>query len=252
MADACCPSDMPVAVAHDHDKGYEQKGQWAHMNGITPSIRTYISGPENATKGIFFVYDVFGYSDQTLQGADTLAAAGYKVVMPDFFNYDYARDHWFPQDTEEKKAARERFSATSADIPTAVSKVHPMIAELRAQYPDIKEWDAIGYCWGGKIVALTSGADTPFAAAVLTSPSRMTGADASNVTIPMAVLASKGEPAEGVEAYRQNLKVRKHVEVFESQVHGWMSARADLKDDKVRGEYERGYKVALNFLAGGN
>jgi dienelactone hydrolase len=37
--------------------------------------------------------------------------------------------------------------------------------------------------------------------------------------------------------------------IFEDQVHGWMSARADLKDDHVKAEYERGYQITLDFFA---
>lgn len=50
---------------------------------------TDVTGPEDADKGILAVYDIFGYFDQTLQGADILATSDanqkYKVFMPDWF-----------------------------------------------------------------------------------------------------------------------------------------------------------------------
>lgn len=48
------------------------------------------TGPNDASKGIVYVHDIFGYKDQTLQGADILAVTNhhqnYKVLIPDFFN----------------------------------------------------------------------------------------------------------------------------------------------------------------------
>ena len=81
-----------------------------------------------------------------------------------------------------------------------------------------------------------------------TSPSDVDAEDAKKVTIPMMMLASKDEPADAVKAYGEALTVPKHVETFETQIHGWMSARADLADAKVREEYERGYRLALGWF----
>ena len=49
--------------------------------------------------------------------------------------------------------------------------------------------------------------------------------DAPNVTIPMALLASEGEPKQDVEAYQKNLKVKHLVEFYSDQPHGFMAAR---------------------------
>jgi hypothetical protein len=73
-------------------------------------------------------------------------------------------------------------------------------------------------------------------------------ADAAKVTIPMCVLGSEEEKADDLAAFGDALKVEKHIERFEDQLHGWMSARADLGDQKVRNEYERGYKTVLGFF----
>lgn len=75
------------------------------------------------------------------------------------------------------------------------------------------------------MIALTSGENTPWESALQTSPSRIDPNDAKAVTIPMAVLASKDEDAEKVKAFGDALTVPKHVETFDSQVHGFMSAR---------------------------
>ena len=90
--------------------------------------------------------------------------------------------------------------------------------------------------------------NTAFKAAVQTSPAMVSPEDAEKVTIPMCMLASKEEPVDDVKKYDEALKVKKHIETFDTQIHGFMSARADLSDESVKKEYERGYKVALTFF----
>lgn len=73
-------------------------------------------------------------------------------------------------------------------------------------------------------------------------------ADAEGLTIPFALLASKDENPEDVKKFEEKLQVPKHVETFGDQIHGWMAARSDLKDERVKAEYERGYRALLEFF----
>lgn len=73
-------------------------------------------------------------------------------------------------------------------------------------------------------------------------------ADADGLSVPTIMLASGDEPAEDVKKFEDRLKVVKHVEIFKDQIHGWMAARADLNDEKVKKEYERGYKTLVEFF----
>jgi dienelactone hydrolase len=98
------------------------------------------------------------------------------------------------------------------------------------------------------VIALTSGADTPFKVSAQCHPGMIDPADAAKITIPMCVLASKEEDVGEVEAFEKALVVEKHVETFDTQIHGWMSARSDLADDAVKKEYERGYMIVLDFF----
>lgn len=87
-----------------------------------------------------------------------------------------------------------------------------------------------------------------FKAAVQTSPALIDEADAKNVVVPMMMLLSKDESTTDAQAYEAALTVPKHVTTFESQIHGFMSARADLEDETVKKEYEQGYLLALNWF----
>lgn len=69
------------------------------------------------------------------------------------------------------------------------------------------------------------------------------------IKIPLALLASKDEPAEDVKKFEAALAGPKHVETFPDQIHGWMAARSDLEDKRVQEEYTRGYKTVLTFFA---
>lgn len=73
--------------------------------------------------------------------------------------------------------------------------------------------------------------------------------EAEGIKIPLCMLASKDEEAADVEKFKQNLSGAKHVEIFADQIHGWMAARADLSNSRVKEEYERGYKTLLEFFA---
>lgn len=57
------------------------------------------------------------------------------------------------------------------------------------------------------------------------------------------------EPADDVKSFEANLTVPNHVEIFDDQIHGWMAARSNLDDARVKSEYERGYKTLLEFFA---
>lgn len=86
--------------------------------------------------------------------------------------------------------------------------------------------------------------------------------DAPKVTLPLAVLPSGDESKDDIGAFEKDLKVKNIVEWFPTQIHGWMAARfvfkrsreranvgrSDLEDSKVKSEYERGYKLLLDFF----
>ena len=91
--------------------------------------------------------------------------------------------------------------------------------------------------------------NNPFSAAASVHPAMVDAADAKGIKVPFAMLASGDEPAEDVKKFEAALNVPdKHVETFSDQIHGWMAARSDLSNDRVKAEYERGYKTLLSFF----
>ena len=94
---------------------------------------------------------------------------------------------------------------------------------------------------------MTSGDNNPFAIGAEIHPAMVDPNDAKGIKVPLALLASKDEDAETVKKFESALSGAKHVETFGDQVHGWMAARADLSDPRVKEEYTRGYKTVLEF-----
>ncbi|KAL8760153.1 MAG: hypothetical protein Q9199_000291 [Rusavskia elegans] len=226
---------------------YKAKGDYIDLDGM----RVYTTGPSTATSAIFIIYDIFGFSSQTLQGADILAHADqnhqYQVFMPDFFKGKPLPQSVFPPDTEEKKKQMGDFFAGPASPPDTAKKVPELVKKLGEKYTGVKKWGSLGMCWGGKIVSLTSQSGTPFSASAEVHPAMVDPNDAKGFKVPVCMLASGDENPEDVENFKKSLSVDNHVETFGDQVHGWMAARANLKNERVKSEYERGYGVLLDF-----
>ncbi|EEH22058.1 hypothetical protein PABG_04269 [Paracoccidioides brasiliensis Pb03] len=241
---ACC--SIPPVIS----KGYEGKGQYHTINGM----KTYVTGPENATEAILVIYDIFGFFPQTIQGADIMAFSDpnrkYRVFMPDFFDGSPADISWYPPTTNEHKKKLHDFFQTKAVPSNTLSRIPGVLEEANkmTEGGNFKAWAILGYCWGGKITTLASVKETPFKVAVQCHPAMLDAKDALNVTIPMVLLASKDEDANEVSAFEKNLEVPHHVETWSTQIHGWMAARSDLENSEVRKEYKNGYKTVLGFL----
>jgi len=167
--------------------------------------------------------------------------------MPDLFEGKPADISWYPPDTEEKGKKLGEFFQTTAAPPKTLARIPKVLDALKKYYPSISSWGILGYCWGGKIVALSSQEGTPFKAAAACHPAMIDPTDASKITIPFAMLPSGDEDKEACGKYEADLKVKHVVEFFPSQIHGWMAARSNLEDPKVKAEYERGYKLLLDF-----
>ena len=215
---------VPHAHASDGEAVYLQ---FADTDCHCPLDAT---GPADAKKAILIVYDIFGFFSQTLQGADILAYGDkenpYKVFMPDFFEGSPADISWYPPDNDEKGQKLGEFFKTKAAPPKTLERIPKVVNELKnGPAQGISTWGIVGYCWGGKIVKLSSGEGTLFKAAAACHPAMVDPADAPKITIPIAVLPSKDEDKDAVSKFEQGLKVQNSVEWFPDQVHGWMAAR---------------------------
>ncbi|TVY28089.1 putative AIM2 family protein [Lachnellula hyalina] len=195
MTCEACKTIPPVIA-----EGYENKGSWGEVAGLKTC-------PPSATKALVALYDIFGPAPQTLQGADALSAAlGALVLVPDFFKGVKMEFSWYADDlSEEIKALKEAFSKLALDFSGFVPALKDVVAEGKGRWEGVEAWGAYGLCWGGKVVALSSGPGTPFKASGQVHPGRLATSDAHQITIPHIVLASDGEDASIVQEYKDVL-----------------------------------------------
>lgn len=236
-----------------------------------------VTGSPSARKAIVHVYDLFGYSPQTYQGADILATKGsepYLVFVSDFIGPDRTAQHeWFLRGADQKPLQDLLAIVTSNQM---MADIHATAAALRSdeKYGHVQRWAGVGFCWGTKGISLIAAKENQSLLDVtaLTSPSRLDPVEARTITVPTMLLTSNGEDEIVAGMYCENLKGPKYFERFD-ETHGWMSARyvpslscgqlelctplADLEDtsrgkldqEQHRREYERGYQLVLGWLA---
>lgn len=243
MTCEACRTIPPVIAV-----GYTLQGKYETIAGL----KTYIITPPTPKTGIIDIYDIFGLSPQTLQGADILSRTSNAVVLvPDFLKGNYVLPEWIPPDTEEKKKQFTRVMSESANPAANAEVLLRVVEEAKRRFPSVTAWGGVGLCWGGKVTALASGPGTPFAATGQVHPGLLDKADAERLTIPHIVLASKDESAQTVADYKTVIASNEkggHVETYGTMWHGWMGTRANLENEDSRNEYARGYGQLAEFF----
>lgn len=100
-----------------------------------------------------------------------------------------------------------------------------------------------------QIANLVSTEGSAFKTAAACHPAMVDPADAPKVTIPIMLIPTKDESKDDVKKYQDALKVKHKVEWFDDQIHGFMAARSDLKDESVLKAYERAYSLLSDWYA---
>ncbi|KAK6537808.1 hypothetical protein TWF694_010713 [Orbilia ellipsospora] len=249
--DQVCKACQTIPPVVDQDS-YQEKGHYEEIGGIN----CYVAAPNPTPKtGIVFIYDIFGYFKQTLQGADILALTdpGHVVIMPDYFfgkPYDLKR---FPPKTEDEKAAFGSFFSKEAGFPLTTETTKKVVTGLKEKFPEITKWGIFGLCWGGKAATLISGgeeAGIKFTASGQAHPAMLDFEQIKSLGIPHICLSSKDENqdvAKQVVDHLTNLN-GSHSAIYADNIHGWMGARSDLKNQSEKDAFEKGYTEVVEFF----
>ena len=143
--------------------------------------------------------------------------------MPDFFDGNPADISWYPPgDDKEKQEKLGAWFKERASPPQALERISKVIDELKKSR-GVEEWAICGFCWGGKIVNLSSQKGSLFKVGASVHPAMVAAEDAKAATIPIIMLPSKDEPKEDVEAWQKEIKTPSVVEWFPDQVCSTMS-----------------------------
>ena len=107
-------------------------------------LGAYVAGPENATRGLVVVQEIFGVNNHMRHVAEEFAKAGYRVVCPALF--DRAERN---VELGYEQADIQRGLALRAQIDPAQTLQDVLAAA--AALPKGAKRGIVGYCWGGTV-----------------------------------------------------------------------------------------------------
>lgn len=254
--DACCGASAAAPVKLD----YEPKGKIEKLPS-TGSDCYFVGTPSKAS--LVIVPDIFGIHEfkQSCQVADRLAEAlpGLGVALPDVFRGHPWKMSEFPPTDKAK------FMAFIGAHPYDDAHVRGDVKAAFEALEGKKEGGGgaaplkrltMGNCWGVLMaceanadpemrVAATAGAHPTFFGKEQEIAARLRG--------PVVLLPTKGDPGESVveAAKKAGLPFAGECVVrrFDDQVHGFMAARGDYSDEKVRAAAGEGVAEIAKFFA---
>jgi len=236
---ACC-SLPPVEAS------YTPKGKYEDFVGI----KTYHVGDKASETAIISIMDVFGFSPQTVQGADLLSTANAYVILPDFFDGKPLAHDVFPPDTPEKQKSIQNFFGTYGAPPPNADKVSKIVAELKAAGKS--KIFLVGYCWGAKVAMISASRD-PINGVLMAHPSLLQVEDAEKSLVPVAMFPSQDEDKALMSAFEAKIKEKPIGEksvfkTYDDVPHGYAATRGDLENEPGKSQYKDVYQRMVNWV----
>ncbi|KAL0391051.1 UNVERIFIED_CONTAM: 1,4-beta-D-glucanase [Sesamum calycinum] len=230
-------------------------------------LKTYVSGSSDSKLAILLASDVFGYEAPNLRKlADKVAAAGFYVVVPDFFCGDpYDPDNASkPLQSGNHCMNLELVSSVNPFsmlyllgiltdfqiVAKACEDAKPIIEALKSK--GISAIGAAGFCYGAKVVVQLAKSGL-IQAGVLLHPSFVTEDDIKEVKEPLAILGAEIDnftPPDLVRKFGEILsksEVASFVKIFPGVVHGW-TMRYKFDDEKAVKSAEEAHEDMLNWF----
>ncbi|CAI9781153.1 unnamed protein product [Fraxinus pennsylvanica] len=207
-------------------------------------LKSYVSGSSDSSLAVILASDVYGYEAPNLRKlADKVAATGFYVVVPDFFN----GDPFDPANSEKPLPVWKGLHEPAK----AFEDTKLVISALKSK--GISAIGAAGFCYGAKVVVELA-KDGLIQAGVLLHPSFVTVDDFKEVKAPMAILGAETDihsPPELVKQFEKILsykpEVASFVKVFLDVAHGW-TVRYNLEDEKAVKSAEEAQTDMLNWF----
>ncbi|KAI5415931.1 endo-1,3;1,4-beta-D-glucanase [Lathyrus oleraceus] len=207
-------------------------------------LDVYLTGSPLSTITILFVSDIYGYEAPIIRKlADRVAASGYYVVLPDYFNGD-------PFDPEN----------LDRPLPIWIKQHHPdkgfkasqpIIEALKSK--GISTIGAAGFCWGAKTVCELAKSNLS-QVVVLAHPSSITVEDIDGVNIPIAILGAGLDtitPPEVIKQFERVLDAKSGVDsfvkIFPNVSHGW-TLRYNTEDPEAVKAAEEAHQILLDWF----
>jgi dienelactone hydrolase len=255
---SCCPPGSHPALVEDTSRTLSGAVESVEVQGSSEPMDVYYTSPSgpatDTARGVLVVYDVHGFNGGRIKGAcDELAARGLHVAMADVYGGGRGVNDLggFGSDSGKDWLRTFGFGALEPKLDAA-------IALLRRK--GSKRIGALGFCWGGWVVAHLSAAGK-IAAGASAHPSTccaeiLYGESelglVSSVTTPMLLMPAGNDPEnlkEGGAVVAAIRKAGQHCEtrVFKDMKHGWVP-RGDAADPAVARDVEAALRRAAEFF----
>ncbi|KAM0977101.1 hypothetical protein FF1_019991 [Malus domestica] len=206
-------------------------------------LNVYVAGSPNSKLAILLISNVFGYRVPNLRKlAENIAAAGFFVLVPDFFYGDP-----FVYDNNRPLAVWLQDHGTDKGFEDAKSIINALKGK------GVSAIGAAGFCWGAKVVTELAKSDF-IQAAVLLHPSFVTLDDIQEVKVPIAIQGAEIDdysPPELVKQFEQILaakpEVDSFVKIFPRAEHGWTMSY-NVEDEEAVKRAEEAHRNTLAWF----
>lgn len=211
-------------------------------------LDTYVTGSPDSKLAILLASDVFGYEAPNLRYlADKAAAAGFFVVVPDFWH----GDRYVPKNAEKPQDGLDVWVNKHGTDKAAV-EARSLIETLKSK--GVTSVGAAGCCVGAKIVVELAKTDI-IQAAVLLHPTFVTVEDINEVKVPITILGAEIDeisPPALIKQFEAVLAGKSGVEffvkVFPKVAHGW-TLRYDTGDEEAVKNAEAAHQIVLEWFS---
>jgi carboxymethylenebutenolidase len=204
------------------------------------TLSAYVAGPENATKGIVVIQEIFGVNHHMRDMADRFAAQGYAVVAPALFDrVERGIELGYAQ--SDIDAGRDyRMKLKDAQVMLDV--------EAAAAHLAGKKLGIVGYCFGGTVAWWGATRTTKFAASSCWYGGGIPGTKGERPNCPVQMHFGEKDasiPMTDVDAVRA-AQPKVEIYVYMGAQHGF---GCDERASFSRPDYELAQQRTLDFFA---
>ncbi|KAJ3314358.1 hypothetical protein HDU76_002419 [Blyttiomyces sp. JEL0837] len=234
------PSCCTLAPVH---QPYTSKGEVVKVGDLS----IYVTGPKGAKNAIIFNYDIFGDHPNTRQVADLLATHNFRVAIPDLCYGDpWPASQWPPESIEKV------FGHIGKVAPFDNVKRDIKETQKYLQSEGSEHFGLVGFCWGGRNVALLT-EDASYEAGAIVHPGPVTPEQADKVQAPLLIMPAMDDDKAMFEKVYEILKTKSFgdravFKYFDDVPHGFCASRSDFTKELTAKRANEAIKEMHDFF----
>jgi carboxymethylenebutenolidase len=203
-------------------------------------LSAYVAGPDNATRGIVVIQEIFGVNHHMRDMADRFGAAGYAAIAPALFDRAAKGIELGYTQDDIAKGRDYRMKLSDAQV---MADVEAAAAHLKG-----KRLGIVGYCFGGTVAWWGATRSKSFAAASCWYGGGIAGTKDERPNCPVQMHFGEKDasiPMTDVEAIRA-AQPRAETYVYAGAQHGF---GCDERGSFSQPDYEQAQQRTLAFFA---